>query len=98
VDRYEEGRSLYGVYQMAGNVAEWTADWFDPDFYHYGTFYNPDGPVVGREKVFRGGSWNEDPEVARSAGRGARPTDHRSYLIGFRCAGTDAFMVRHKNR
>src|SRR5207342_1412587 len=30
VDRYEEGRSLYGVYQMAGNVAEWTADWFDP--------------------------------------------------------------------
>ena len=88
VDRYEEGRSLYGVYQMAGNVAEWTADWFDPDYYQYGTSYNPDGPSVGQQKVFRGGSWNEDPEVARSAGRGANPTDHRSYLIGFRCAGT----------
>ena len=71
---------------MAGNVAEWVADWFDPEYYQHGTNYNPDGPVVGQEKVFRGGSWNEDPEVARSAGRGARVPDHRSYLIGFRCA------------
>jgi iron(II)-dependent oxidoreductase len=86
VDRYDRGRSVYGVYQMAGNVAEWVADWFDPEYYQRGTNYNPDGPVVGQERVFRGGSWNEDPEVARSAGRGARVPDHRSYLIGFRCA------------
>jgi iron(II)-dependent oxidoreductase len=86
VDRYDRGRSVYGVYQMAGNVAEWVSDWFDPEYYQYGSNYNPDGPVVGQEKVFRGGSWNEDPEVARSAGRGARAADHRSYLIGFRCA------------
>ncbi|WP_447976962.1 formylglycine-generating enzyme family protein [Candidatus Nitrospira bockiana] len=86
VDRYDRGRSVYGVYQMAGNVAEWVSDWFDPEYYQYGTSYNPDGPPVGELKVFRGGSWNEDPEVARSAGRGARTVDHRSYLIGFRCA------------
>ena len=86
IDRYDRGRSVYGVYQMAGNVAEWVADWFDPEYYQHAGAYNPDGPVVGLEKVFRGGSWNEDPEVARSAGRGARAPDHRSYLIGFRCA------------
>ena len=87
VDRYDRGRSPYGVHQMAGNVAEWVSDWFDPQYYAYGTSYNPDGPAVGREKVFRGGSWNEDPEVARSAGRGARSQPHRSSLIGLRCAG-----------
>ena len=86
IDRYDRGQSAYGLHQMAGNVAEWVSDWFDPEYYTYGTHFNPDGPAVGREKVFRGGSWNEDPEVARSGGRGARPPEHRSYLIGFRCA------------
>lgn len=86
VDRYDRGVSAYGVYQMAGNVSEWVADWFDPEYYQDATHYNPEGPGVGQDKVFRGGSWNEDPEVARSAGRGARVPDHRSYLIGFRCA------------
>ena len=86
VDRYDGGQSAYGLHQMAGNVAEWVSDWFDPEYYAYGTHFNPDGPALGREKVFRGGSWNEDPEVARAAGRGARPPEHRSYLIGFRCA------------
>ena len=86
VNRYERGLSPYGVYQMAGNVAEWVADWFDPEYYQLATSYNPTGPEVGEDRVFRGGSWNEDPEVARSAGRGARAPGHRSYLIGFRCA------------
>ena len=86
VNRYERGVSPYGVYQMAGNVAEWVADWFDPDYYRRGPSENPRGPIQGEDKVFRGGSWNEDPEVARSAGRGSYPPDYRSYLIGFRCA------------
>lgn len=97
IDRYDRGRSVYGLYQMAGNVAEWVSDWFDPEYYRHGTHYNPDGPVVGREKVFRGGSWNEDPEVARAAGRGARAPDQRSYLIGFRCAGQiDSVLVQQE--
>lgn len=86
VNRYDRGASAYGVHQMAGNVAEWVADWFDPQYYQSATSYNPEGPAFGQEKVFRGGSWNEDPEVARSAGRGARAPTHRSYLIGLRCA------------
>ena len=86
VDRYDRGVSPYGAYQMAGNVAEWVADWFDPAYYRSATTSNPTGPSSGDQRVFRGGSWNEDPEVARSAGRGALAPDHRSYLIGFRCA------------
>jgi iron(II)-dependent oxidoreductase len=86
VNRYDRGVSPYGVYQMAGNVAEWVADWFDPEYYRRGPAVNPPGPARGEDRVFRGGSWNEDPEVARSAGRNAAAPDHRSYLIGFRCA------------
>jgi iron(II)-dependent oxidoreductase len=86
VNRYDRGVSPYGAYQMAGNVSEWVADWFDPEYYRRGETRNPTGPSHGTDKVFRGGSWNEDPEVARSAGRNAAVPDHRSYLIGFRCA------------
>ncbi|WP_447972375.1 formylglycine-generating enzyme family protein [Nitrospira sp. Kam-Ns4a] len=86
VNRYERGVSPYGVYQMAGNVAEWVADWFDPAYYRHSPISNPRGPAQGTDRVVRGGSWHEDPEVARSAGRGAVAPEHRSYLIGFRCA------------
>jgi iron(II)-dependent oxidoreductase len=89
VYRYERGVSPYGVHQMAGNVSEWVADWFHPDYYKRGENRNPRGPEMGTDKVFRGGSWNEDPEVARSAGRNAAAPDHRSYLIGFRCAKSE---------
>ncbi|MCC2641543.1 MAG: uncharacterized protein K0S45_1956 [Nitrospira sp.] len=86
VDRYDQGVSPYGVYQLAGNVSEWVSDWFDPEYYRGEDNHNPRGPATGQDKVFRGGSWNEDPEVARSAGRNAGGLDHWSYLIGFRCA------------
>ena len=86
VDRYENGVSPYGVHQLAGNVSEWVSDWFDPEYYRRQENRNPQGPESGQDKVFRGGSWNEDPEVARSAGRNSGGLDHWSYLIGFRCA------------
>jgi len=86
VNRYDRSVSPYGVHQMAGNVSEWVADWFDPEYYRRDENRNPTGPRYGVDKVFRGGSWNEDPEVARSAGRNAGAPDRRSYLTGFRCA------------
>ncbi|MGZ8382846.1 MAG: formylglycine-generating enzyme family protein [Nitrospira sp.] len=89
VTRYDKGVSPYGVYQMAGNVSEWVADWFDPGYYRQGVDVNPQGPKTGDMKVFRGGSWNEDPEVARSAGRNAGQPGRQSYLTGFRCASDD---------
>lgn len=90
VNRYDRGVSPYGAHQMAGNVSEWVSDWFDPEYYQRGDNKNPQGPETGEIKVFRGGSWNEDPEVARSAGRNAGAPDWRSYLTGFRCAKSQA--------
>jgi len=89
VNRYDKGVSPYGIYQMAGNVSEWVADWFDPEYYQRSMSDNPTGPVAGELKVFRGGSWNEDPEVARSAGRNAGTPDRKSYLTGLRCARSE---------
>jgi len=96
VTRYDKGVSPYGAYQMAGNVSEWVSDWFDPEYYRRGFDVNPQGPESGDLKVFRGGSWNEDPEVARSAGRNAGPPDRKSYLTGFRCAQseTSSMVIR----
>lgn len=98
VNRYDKGVSPYGVYQMAGNVSEWVADWFDPEYYHRNRSDNPTGPAAGELKVFRGGSWNEDPEVARSAGRNAGAPERKSYLTGLRCARSehDSLRVKHE--
>ena len=98
VNRYDRGVSPYGVYQMAGNVSEWVSDWFDPEYYQRNLSDNPTGPAAGELKVFRGGSWNEDPEVARSAGRNAGRPDRKSYLTGLRCARTETSSMVNGQR
>src|SRR5262245_26493616 len=51
VDKYDNAVSPYGIYQMAGNVAEWTADWYDPDYYKNAPNRNPKGD---RKRVVSG--------------------------------------------
>ncbi len=99
INRYDKGVSPYGVYQLAGNVSEWVSDWFDPEYYRKGMNENPKGPDAGELKVFRGGSWNEDPEVARSAGRNGGEPTRKSYLTGFRCARSErpSIVTRHSS-
>jgi formylglycine-generating enzyme required for sulfatase activity len=82
------GASVYGTFDMAGNVAEWVSDWYDPTYYSQrsATGLDPIGPADGTEKVLRGGSWDAKPFFARSVHRqSGNPFDGYSWA-GFRCA------------
>ena len=81
-----EGRSPYGLHHMAGNAAEWVEDWFGIDYYMTMPDRNPHGPVNGRYKVVRGGSWKSKPALLRTATRSGALPDQRAATIGFRCA------------
>ncbi len=82
----EDGRSLYGAYDMAGNVWEWVADWYDSNYYGKSSVRNPKGPSAGEYRVLRGGSWFNGPRELRSAYRGRDTPLIRGAAIGFRCA------------
>jgi len=92
VGSYEDGKSPYGVYDMAGNVQEWVNDWYDRNYYQNSPLMNPLGPDYGTERVMRGGSWAY-AGYANSAASSYRdkddPTRMETYgRVGFRCART----------
>jgi len=81
---FPNGRSPFGVYNMAGNAAEWVADWYGD--YQDGSQNDPNGPETGEYRVVRGGSTTNNENYIRSAFRNkGKPTTQTS-TIGFRCA------------
>jgi len=87
VGTLEDGKSPYGIYDMAGNVWEWVSDWYDDGYYKNSPQQNPGGPSMGGFKVIRGGSSTSSPRNLRSADRYWDPPSFRSlYFPGFRCA------------
>jgi len=71
---------------MAGNVAEYVSDWYDPGYYAISPYENPLGPEDGLERVVRGGSWNSSASDLRVTKRSSAFQEEGSIQIGFRCA------------
>jgi serine/threonine-protein kinase len=85
VGSYSEGVSWAGALDMAGNVWEWTNDWYDSEQYANAVVENPTGPEIGEFKVLRGGSWPDGSFSLRSADRIGSVPAGRNADIGFRC-------------
>jgi formylglycine-generating enzyme required for sulfatase activity len=88
VGNYEAGKSPYGAYDMAGNVWEWVADWYDADYYSRAPDSNPPGPDSGDRRVLRGGSWYGYEGDARCVDRYGGAPDVRISYFGFRVAAS----------
>lgn len=86
VDKYENAVSPFGVHQVAGNVAEWVADWYDAAYYRKAPDRNPKGSGGGIDRAFRGGGWIDSTPMVRGAQRNGADPDPRMNWLGFRCA------------
>ena len=76
----------YGLHDMAGNVFEWVADYYDPAYYAQSPRDNPTGPERGKPAVIRGGSWHSGPYCLQVYYRNGLPRQWRDFGVGFRCA------------
>jgi formylglycine-generating enzyme required for sulfatase activity len=83
----------YGIYDMAGNVSEWTDTAYDEAGYNYFNDLNPtftynaraDEPAVMKRKVIRGGSWKDNTAFIQVSTRDYEYQDTAKSYIGFRC-------------
>jgi formylglycine-generating enzyme required for sulfatase activity len=86
VGRRPAGQSPYGAFDMAGNVWEWTADWYDATYYRQSPGQDPTGPAAGTLKVMRGGCWVSGESSLRTTCRKPGLPSSWAPNVGFRCA------------
>lgn len=84
VGSFPAGASHYGVLDMAGNVKEWVADWYDKEYYSVSPSQNPTGPSEGKERSIRGGSYTSNAASLRSARRDSGFPHNAFEFVGFR--------------
>jgi len=87
VGSFPAGASEHGFLDLAGNVWEWTSDWYAP--YDAKPAVDPKGPETGKSRVVRGGDFlGSDADWARPAWRFTMDPEAYNHAVGFRCAAT----------
>ena len=75
----------FGLYDMAGGVAEWCQDWFNRTYYSNSPAENPKGPSEGMYRIVRGGAWSDGPNRITVFFRNWIRPNQRTPNLGFRC-------------
>jgi formylglycine-generating enzyme required for sulfatase activity len=75
----------FGLYDITGNVWEWTSDYYSDDYYAQSPSENPKGPERGRFKVIRGGSWHSGAMCVQTYYRNGLSPSWVDFAVGFRC-------------
>jgi formylglycine-generating enzyme required for sulfatase activity len=86
VGKFKDGKSPYGAYDMAGNVWEWTADYFEDAYYMHAPQKNPRNKTKTNERSMRGGAWSFAGNGARVPYRYFAPPSSYRDSVGMRCA------------
>lgn len=82
----QKAANALGIHDMAGNVSEWTQDWYSGTYYASSPAENPTGPSTGTRRSIRGGSWADYAPAMRSSDRFGELPNTTCSCYGFRVA------------
>lgn len=93
VGQFAKGNAPFGQSDMAGNVREWTSDWYASGYYAQlgasgSASFAPSGPASGTARVVRGGYFSDNAPEIRTSARALATPQTATFSIGIRCCRT----------